>query len=105
MNARIRRVFPRDEVAHLWAHKAQDGARDAGGNFFFTGATLYSYGRHYVIAHILADECGPSLAGRVLWKHRAAQACRLNTHAGLPACTPAPCAVAVNRGRTAPARW
>ena len=67
MTARIRRVFPRDEVAHLWAHKVQDGARDAGGNFFFTGATLYSYGRHYVIAHILADECGPALAGRVLW--------------------------------------
>lgn len=33
MNARIRRVFPRDEVAHLWAHKAQDGAGPMVGHY------------------------------------------------------------------------
>lgn len=67
MATRQRQVFPRDEVAHLWAHKAQAGARDSGGAFFFTGATLYSYGAHFVIAHILSEKCGPTLAGRVLW--------------------------------------
>lgn len=65
--ARQKQVFPRDTVAHLWAHKAQDSARDSSGNFFFTGPTLYSYGSHFAIAHILSDECGPGLAGRVLW--------------------------------------
>lgn len=67
MATRQRQVFPRDEVAHLWAHKAQDSARDSSGNFYFTGPTIYSYGSHFAIAHILADECGPDLGGRVLW--------------------------------------
>jgi hypothetical protein len=65
--ARQKQVFARDELAHKWAHKAQDSGRDTSGNMFFTGPTLYSYGSHYVIAHILSDECGPELAGRVLW--------------------------------------
>lgn len=64
---RQRQVFPRDEVAHLWAHRAQDSARDQSGNFYFTGQALYSYGSHFCIAYILGDECGPELAGRVLW--------------------------------------
>jgi hypothetical protein len=67
MATRTRQVFPRDEVAHLWAHKAQDSARDASHNFYFVGPTIYSYGSHFVIAHILSEECGPELAGRVLW--------------------------------------
>lgn len=67
MTTRQRQVFPRDEVAHLWAHQAQSSARDSSGNFFFTGRTIYSYGAHFVMAHILSDECGPTLAGRVLW--------------------------------------
>lgn len=67
MTTRQRQVFPRDTVAHLWAHQAQSSARDSSGNFFFTGRTIYSYGAHFVMAHILSDECGPTLAGRVLW--------------------------------------
>jgi hypothetical protein len=67
MATRQKQVFPRDTVAHLWAHKAQDSARDPSGNFYFTGPTIYSYGPHFAMAHILADECGPELAGRVLW--------------------------------------
>jgi hypothetical protein len=65
--SRQRKVFPRETVAHLWAHKAQDSARDPSGNFYFTGASLYSYGSHFIIAHHMGDEWGPELAGRVLW--------------------------------------
>jgi len=67
MATRQKQVFPRDTVAHLWAHKAQDSARDPSQNFYFTGPTIYSYGSHFAMAHILADECGPEFAGRVLW--------------------------------------
>lgn len=67
MTTRQRQVFPRDEVAHLWAHQAQTSARDSAGSFFFTGRTIYSYGAHFVMGHILSDDCGPTLAGRVLW--------------------------------------
>lgn len=49
--AKIREVFPRDQVAHLWANASQNGARNSSGNFFFTGASLYSYGRHFICAH------------------------------------------------------
>ena len=51
-----KQVHKREMVAHLWAHKAQDTARVAGGNFWFTGATLYSYGSHFVCAHHLPAE-------------------------------------------------
>lgn len=64
---RQKQVFPRNTVAHLWAHKAQDSARDPSGNFYFSRRTIYSYGSHFAIAHILSDECGPEFAGRVLW--------------------------------------
>ena len=47
--ARTRHVYPVDMVAHLWAHKAQDSARN-GGNFYFDGDTIYSYGSHFPIA-------------------------------------------------------
>lgn len=51
-----KQVHTREMVAHLWAHKAQDTARVAHGNFWFTGATLYSYGSHFVCAHHLPAE-------------------------------------------------
>ncbi|MGH8074239.1 MAG: hypothetical protein ACREO4_09215 [Lysobacter sp.] len=50
-----KQVHTRDMVAHLWAHKSQDSARNAGGNFYFTGATLFSYGSHFVCAHHMPD--------------------------------------------------
>jgi hypothetical protein len=46
---RVRHVYPVDMVAHLWAHKAQDSARN-GSNFYFDGDTIYSYGSHFPIA-------------------------------------------------------
>ena len=47
--ARIRHVYPAEMVAHLWAHRAQDSARNRS-NFFFEGDTIYSYGSHFPIA-------------------------------------------------------
>lgn len=51
----MRYVVNRDEVAHLWAHQAQNNARVQGNNFYFEGKNLYSYGRHFVVAAHLAD--------------------------------------------------
>lgn len=47
---RTRTVHPADMVAHLWAHKSQDFARNPGHNFYFHGDTIYSYGSHFPIA-------------------------------------------------------
>ena len=49
MAKRTRYVYPADMVAHLWAHKAQKSARN-GGNVYFDGDTIYSYGSHFPIA-------------------------------------------------------
>lgn len=51
-----KQVHKREMVAHLWAHQTQDSARVAGGNFWFTGATLYSYGPHFVCAYHMPAE-------------------------------------------------
>ena len=48
--ARTRYVHPVDMVAHLWAHKSQDSARNPCHNFYFNGDTIYSYGSHFPIA-------------------------------------------------------
>lgn len=47
---RERQVFDADEIPHLWAHKTQAAARNSAGNLFFSGDTIYSYGRHFAIA-------------------------------------------------------
>src|SRR5690606_16485402 len=48
---KIRQVWPRDQVAHLWANQSQNSARTAGdGNFYFNGPTIYSYRDSYAIA-------------------------------------------------------
>src|SRR5205807_8092971 len=43
---RPRHVFPTGEIPHLWAHKVQPDARNADGNLYFGGDTIYSYGEH-----------------------------------------------------------
>jgi hypothetical protein len=48
--ARERHVFHTSEIPHLWAHRAQDDARNQQGNLFFNGDTIYSYGSHFPIA-------------------------------------------------------
>lgn len=42
-------------VAHLWANRSQPHAQTSNGSFFFSGATLYSYGSHYVVGHWMPD--------------------------------------------------
>lgn len=56
--ARTKHVFPTDEIAHLWAHKTQDDARNQGGNFYFSGDTIYSYGSHFPIARHVTNDKG-----------------------------------------------
>lgn len=57
MAKRIRYVYPADMVAHLWAHRAQESARN-GGNFYFEGDTIYSYGLHFPIARHVETKRG-----------------------------------------------
>lgn len=54
--ARIRKVYRPDMVAHLWANESQDEARNAQGNFYFSGATIYSHGSHFPIARIVRNK-------------------------------------------------
>lgn len=54
----MRRVHPAETVAHLWANRAQDDARNPHGNFFFNGPALYSYGSHYVVAYHMPEQYG-----------------------------------------------
>ena len=46
------------EIAHLWFHEAQTSARNSQGNFYFEGATIYSYGSHFPIARIIRNAKG-----------------------------------------------
>lgn len=43
------------EVAHIWAHQLQDEARHSGGNFYFHGNTIYSYGFHFPCGTIVTN--------------------------------------------------
>lgn len=47
----MKKVHNREMVAHIWANGAQDEARTAAGNFFFTGPALFSYGSHFVVGY------------------------------------------------------
>lgn len=51
----MKKVHKPDMVAHLWANRSQDEARNAQGNFYFKGPTLYSYGSHYVCGHFMPE--------------------------------------------------
>lgn len=46
----MKKVHTNDMVAHLWANQSQVEAKNAQGNFYFQGDTIYSYGRHFPIA-------------------------------------------------------
>jgi hypothetical protein len=49
MAKRAKVVFSTDMVAHIWAQQKQGYGRNHG-NFYFEGATIYSYGSHFPIA-------------------------------------------------------
>jgi len=44
------------QIAHLWAQQESKGRR--GSNFFFDGATIYSYGSHFPIARFVSNDHG-----------------------------------------------
>ncbi len=46
-------VFSNDMVAHVWAQLRQPSGRSNNGNFYFEGASLYSYGSHFLAGYIL----------------------------------------------------
>lgn len=48
----MKHVVSESQVAHLWANQLQHHARVQRNNFYFDGATIYSYGRHFPIATI-----------------------------------------------------
>lgn len=52
----MKQVFNTNEVAHIWAQQSQQSGRNQGGNFYFEGATIYSYGGHFPIATIKGND-------------------------------------------------
>lgn len=51
--AKVKQVFPSSEIPHLWFHGLGNGqtyAKNAQGNLYFEGPSIFSYGRHYEIA-------------------------------------------------------
>lgn len=56
----MKKVVATSQVSHLWANKSQSEARNPGGNLFFHGPTIWSYGRHFAIASHLDN-------GRIIW--------------------------------------
>lgn len=55
---REKHVFDTSEIPHLWAHKVQADARNARGNLYFEGDTIYSYGSHFPIARHVTNSKG-----------------------------------------------
>lgn len=56
----MRNVFSsHSELAHVWANQLQASGR--GGNMFFNGASIYSYGSHYEIAKIVQAPDGSNV--------------------------------------------
>ena len=58
MAKRLRYVHPVDMVAHLWANRSQDSARNPGNNLYFDRETIYSYGNHFPIARHVETKRG-----------------------------------------------
>jgi hypothetical protein len=60
---RRKEVFPTDEIPHLWMHawKTQESARNSGGNLYFNGASIFSYGNHFEIARHVETKRGQAV--------------------------------------------
>lgn len=52
----MKQVFNSSEVPHIWATQQQDSGRNSSDNFYFKGATIYSYGSHFPIATIVGND-------------------------------------------------
>jgi hypothetical protein len=55
---RERHVWGDDMVAHIWANQSQSDARNGRNTFYFTGATIFSYGGHFPIARHCTSKRG-----------------------------------------------
>jgi hypothetical protein len=55
---RSKQVFDTGEIPHLWAHRAQDSARNAQRNLYFENEVIYSYGSHFPIARHVENKKG-----------------------------------------------
>jgi hypothetical protein len=54
--ARVARILGQSsQVAHVWAQQTQTFGQNSKGTFYFKGAALYSYGRHYMVGFIMPD--------------------------------------------------
>ena len=51
----MKTVFSGDMLFHVWAQNSQYEGRRSDGRVFFDGPTLYSYGRHFAIGHVMPD--------------------------------------------------
>lgn len=58
---RERQVYPTSEIPHKWAHQTQAEARNAQGNLYFKGATIYSYRDSWPLARIHSKRDGEKL--------------------------------------------
>lgn len=46
-------VFSGDMVFHVWANQSVPHGKRSDGRVYFEGATLYSYGSHYALGHVM----------------------------------------------------
>lgn len=51
----MKTVFSGDMLFHVWAQNSQSEGRRTDGRVFFDGPTLYSYGRHFALGHVMPD--------------------------------------------------
>jgi hypothetical protein len=49
----MKTVFTNSQVAHVWAQQNQATGRSGNGQFYFEGATIFSYGGHFPIARFV----------------------------------------------------
>lgn len=47
-----------DQTAHVWAQNIYTSGRASDGRMFWEGATLFSYGRHFALGHVLETTAG-----------------------------------------------
>lgn len=50
----MKAVFSKSELPHVWAKQSQQEGRTPTKNMYFDGAKIYSYGRHFCMANIIA---------------------------------------------------
>jgi hypothetical protein len=53
---RVKKVFKSKEVAHIWAQQKQAEGRNAQGNIYFDGKSIFSCGSHFEMARFVTPE-------------------------------------------------